>query len=120
MTDTAWTCERHDTTQPDGKTFCQPCMEAFEARKYVAEMTVEERIAELQALENQLTIPFDNLHQRITELMGRPVWTHELADPEQLYEEIREGRAVGINEVIAKLPQDKVIVIVGQDKGAPS
>jgi len=35
--------------------------------------------------------PFGDVIRRVQEIMGRPVWTHEMAFPEHLYEELRSG-----------------------------
>lgn len=63
-------------------------------------MNKETRIKELKRLfttpEDQLRPKefktFSDLHKRIEELVGRPVWTHEMAFPAMLYEEIRTGK----------------------------
>jgi len=110
MSQQPWICERHGTKQRE---FCALCVAEFESRRPAAEMTVEERIAQLQAIPEQLTIPFSDLHLWITELMGRDVWTHELAYPEQLVEELRNGEHVGMADVLAKLPWDKPVLLVG-------
>ena len=60
----------------------------------------EERLKELKRLfttpEDRLRPKefktFSDLHKRIEELVGRPVWTHEIVFPELLYEEIRSGK----------------------------
>lgn len=51
-------------------------------------MTKEERII-VSAYTGFLMCDFDDMHKYIEEKLGRPVWTHELADPKVL-EEIRE------------------------------
>lgn len=52
-------------------------------------MEKEERMRELRKLlEEPLAVPFPEAHKRIEELVGRPVWTHEMATPESLYDEI--------------------------------
>jgi hypothetical protein len=54
-------------------------------------MTGDERAAELSALmDRPLSRPFDLIHKRIEELVGRPVWTHELGlNRDGLIEEAR-------------------------------
>ncbi len=78
-------------------------------------MTAEERAAEFEWWGNILTIPFNDLHQRIEELVGRSVWTHELAYPEQLIQEIRTGRQASISDVLDKIPSDLPVVVVSLD-----
>jgi len=49
-----------------------------------------EKITELyDLLEKPSTKSFGEVHKRIEEIMGRPVWTHEIAFPEHLYTELR-------------------------------
>ena len=90
---------------------CTDCEMAFENRRPVASMTVSERLAELRGWFGPISIPFALIHQRIAELMGRDVWTHELAYPDSLYSELTSGEAISFEEVVAKLPQDKPIFI---------
>jgi len=67
--------------------------------KKASEMTKEERVAELTRLfttrEDQLRPKefktFDDLWERINELVGRSTMTHELAFPELLYKEVLSG-----------------------------
>lgn len=45
----------------------------------IESMTGDDRAAELEHWsETVLTVEFDLLHRRIEELVGRPVWTHEM------------------------------------------
>ncbi len=37
--------------------------------------------------------PFSEIHKEIEEIMGRSVWTHELAMPQALYDEL-DGKSV--------------------------
>jgi hypothetical protein len=68
--------------------------------KKVSDMTKEERVAELKRLfttpENKLRPKefktFNELWERINELVGRSTMTHELAFPDLLYEEILSGK----------------------------
>lgn len=108
----AWTCNQHGTTQPDGKTYCPQCMGSFRTRKAIVDMTIDERVEELGRLSGQLTIPFSDMHQRIEELMGRGVWTHEMADFDSLVKELRNGDRVKMADIIAKLPQDKPVILI--------
>jgi hypothetical protein len=91
--------------------WCLVCVAAFDTRRPVAEMTVDERIAEMNVLSGPLEIPFDKVHQRIEELMGRPVWTHEMAFWDELLEELRQGQPATMTEIVEKIPADKLIVL---------
>src|SRR4051794_35764754 len=105
-----YTCPKHSI---DGLTsFCPECMAEFSTRQPATELTREARVAILRSIPEVLTIPFDNLHQWVEELMGRPVWTHEFAHPEQLIEELESGSPADIGDVIGKLPRDKLAILV--------
>ena len=48
----------------------------------------QERAATLKALlDAPLCVPFSLVHEKAEALVGRPVWTHEFAAPENLYRE---------------------------------
>ena len=46
-------------------------------------------ITAFQLFEKRLCMPFDRFHAAVEEALGRPVWTHEFADPSRLQEEFR-------------------------------
>ncbi len=50
-------------------------------------MTQQERLI-VSAYTGILMTDFDNLHEYIEQVLGRPVWTHELAD-RKLHDEIK-------------------------------
>jgi len=83
-------------------------------------MTPKERAAELMRWGNILTIPFDKVHQRAEELVGRSVWTHEFAMPDQLVAEIMgESGPASMEDVIGKLHQmrpDMPVISIVVDK----
>ena len=72
--------------------WCQSCVEAMPKRPNAASMTKKERADELRSLRGPLEVPFHVLHGRVEELVGRPVLTHEWADPEALCNEILQGK----------------------------
>lgn len=102
MRDT-YICNKHGTVLPHG-TGCPGCAEAFANRRNPDTMTGEEREAELRWWGKTLTIPFGDLRQRYEELVGRPIWSHELADPEPLIVEARTRTHPTPDEILAKLP----------------
>lgn len=52
-------------------------------------MTGDDRAAEVARwLHEPMTVAFDVMHQRVEHLVGRPVWTHELAT-DHIIEEAR-------------------------------
>lgn len=62
-----------------GQDWCPKCMEEFKNRRPADEMTGDERAAECQRLRSgRLSQPFSQIQTRFEELVGRPVWTHEL------------------------------------------
>ena len=105
-----YTCEKHNLAGLSS--WCPSCIAEFNGRMPACEMSISQRIVAFKALPEQLTIPFDSLHLWITELMGRDVWTHELAHPEQLIEELESGESADIGDVMGKLPWDKPVVLV--------
>jgi hypothetical protein len=90
-------------------------MEAFENRRDASTMTPEERASEFEWWGSMLTIPFSDLHKRIEELAGRSVWTHELANPEQIIAEIRSGQQATMGDVLDKIPASKRIIVTTDD-----
>ena len=75
--------------------------------------TAEQRAAELERiLPAPLPVPFEMMHERIERLVGRPVYTHEMAYPEYLAHEIRTGQVPSLEGIIAKFPHDKPVIVV--------
>ena len=110
MTQT-YSCDKH--AERIGLTsFCPDCVQAFENRRDAATMTPQERADEFRWWGSMLTIPFSDLRQRIEELAGRSVWTHELAHPDQIIEEIERQQPASLYDVLDKIPADKRIVVV--------
>jgi hypothetical protein len=70
---------------------CPDCLIAYAALPDVSTMTVEQRIAELRSWYGPLEIEFGDLHRRIEQLVGGPVFTHMLIEREYLEERIRNG-----------------------------
>jgi hypothetical protein len=68
------TCSRCGTETSEE---CPSCLAWFETRPDPATMTPDERVAEMKSWKT-VEISFDKIHQRIQELVGRPVWTHEI------------------------------------------
>jgi hypothetical protein len=95
-------------------TWCPVCVAAFETRRPVAEMTIDERVDELGRWYGALEIPMEHVHQRIEELLGRPVWTHELVDGEALAAEIRSGRTIGMDDIVAKAAASSPVIVVAR------
>ena len=108
----SYTCPVHQTEQD---TYCLPCIEGFKARRDANTMTGEERADELLTMCRIVTMPFTNIHQRVEELVGRPVFTHELGGEERfnlLVEEARTQKHIGLGEILDKIPGDKPIIVL--------
>ena len=77
-------------------------------------MTPQERAEELDRWDGILEIDFAKFHQRIEELVGRPVLTHEMASSVWPYlrHEILTGERPGIEGVLAKLPAHLPVIPV--------
>lgn len=90
---------------------CPVCTEAFEHRRPVKDMSIEDRVAEMQLLRGTVEISFDKIHLRFSELVGRSIFTHELAWVDDLIAEVRQGSPATFAEVISKIPAEKLIVV---------
>jgi hypothetical protein len=110
-------CSRCGTTTTGE---CPTCTAWFEHRPAASAMTPTERVAELRTWFPILEISFSKMHQRIEELVGRPVWTHELVDMEALCREIETATPATFDEVIGKLPSGKPVIVVEVDDDAPT
>lgn len=106
------TCTRCGT--PNLTEACPKCTAEWEARRDASEMTPEERLAEFRSWGGVLEIDFAKVHQRVEELVGRPVWTHEMGTSGLPYleHEILTGTHPTMEGVLAKLPADKQIFVV--------
>lgn len=79
-------------------------MDEFAFRTPASEMSRAERTSELKTWFPIVEIPFTDQHKRIEELMGRPVFLHEMADPDALIDECGSlGPAISADEAIGKL-----------------
>lgn len=106
----------HGRTVPEGG----PCLPECEAdvRNLVVPANGEQREVALRKLISApLCVPFDVIHEKTIEFVGRDVWTHEFARPEALYEEARtQKHPVDLEaHVIGSLDQmmgNKPVVVV--------
>lgn len=59
-----------------------------------------------------LVMPFELFHEYVQELLGRPVWTHEFADPKSLIEEYQGliPRA-DFEQVLNKIPSNIPVIV---------
>jgi len=75
-------------------------------------LKTDEEIAEFQIREPRLCCPFEVFHKAVETWLGRPVWTHEFADPELLIAEKESGKQATFPDVIGKLAKYKKPVII--------
>lgn len=104
------TCTRCGTTGVTDA--CPTCTAWWETRPDADSLTTEERVAEFDSWRPTLEIDFDKFQQRMQELVGRPVWTHEFAHLEYLRHEIVSGVHPTMEGVLAKLDPDMPVVHV--------
>lgn len=106
----------HERTVEAGSHGLPECEADVRALMYAT--TGEEREAGLRfLLEGALCTKFTVLHEVAEHLIGRPVWTHEFARPENLYREARtqdhpadlEAHVIGS---LDQLAGDKPVLIV--------
>ena len=74
-------------TQTDDN--CPNCMANFKYLPDPKTMTTDEKVKELESWGGILEIPFSMMHGRIEALVGRPVFTHELANYDKVIDEVR-------------------------------
>lgn len=93
--------------------FCPTCVENFKTRRNAEEMTGEERAKEMELLFGALEMPFPMVHERIEELVGRPVFTHEIGlNSDGLIQEARNRQHPSLKEVVDLIPPEKRIIVV--------
>jgi len=74
-------------------------------------MSCRER-ATFQLHEPLLCMPFDVFHEAVEKALGRPVFTHEFARPQNLISELSGHRgAPAIDEIMAPI-KDKALLIL--------
>lgn len=97
---------------PDLTAECPVCVAAWEKRPRADTMSAEERAAALDAIPERMEIDFAKIHEWIEELVGRPVFTHELGTDRMQYlrHEILTGNRPTLDGIIAKLPPDKPVI----------
>lgn len=64
-----------------------------------------------------LSMDFGDFHEAVEKALGRPVWTHEFANPKALREEFfKERPAPSMAEILDLIPAEKRIVVVIDDE----
>lgn len=103
-------CPNHQRELDD---YCHDCNEAFAYRRDPNAMTGDERAAEFDFWGPICTIPFGDIRQRIDELVGRNVFTHEMGTSgiERLREEARTRQHPTPQEIFDQIPEHKRIIV---------
>jgi len=84
----------------------------MDARPDPSTMTREDRAAELQTLMSEdLWCSWGRMHARVDGLVGRSVYTHEMASPDYLVHEILTGTVPTIDGIVAKFPPEMKVIV---------
>jgi len=71
-----------------------------------------EQIVDFQLNEERLCMPFDRFQEAVEKVLGRSVWTHEFARPENLRAELVGDRPrPTFQEICDMIPEDKRVVL---------
>lgn len=97
---------------------CTGCQNTLERSADPQTMSNEDRVDEMYAVLHRKKAKWagiDAVWQRIDKLVGRSVYTHELAYPEYLEHEIMTGTVPSMEGIIAKLPENMEVIVVLAD-----
>jgi hypothetical protein len=110
-----YVCDKHGSVHRRGD-WCPDCVQAFANRRSPDTMTGEERAAEFRWWGTIVTIPWEDLNQRFSELVGRRIWTHEYATPAVLIDEARTGTHPTAREIRDRIPSHVPVLFVDPDE----
>lgn len=83
----------------------------FAEEKRWEPMTPAER-GMFQLRQGLLCMPFEKVHEGVTALLGRPVFTHEFADPDSLWAELHGAiPKADFAAILAKIPDGKAVIV---------
>lgn len=122
MTVEFFECPTHGVRlEKGGSNWCLPCREDY--TRDVSSLSAPERVTELRrVLNHPVTVPFDLIHKHVEDLMGRGVWTHEFALPDELIREM-EGLvgqpAPGALEKLERIAPGKPVIVVETEESHP-
>jgi len=69
--------------------------------------------AEFQMLQNRICMPFDEFHKSVEARLGRPVWTHEFAFRDRIFDEMFGDKPKPtLQEILELIPKEKRLVVV--------
>lgn len=89
----------------------------FASERKWESLTTKER-GLLQLRQDRLCMEFSAFHEGITALLGRDVWTHEFASPDELWAEYLSGETISFADVLAKIPAHVGVIVAST--GEPS
>lgn len=120
-----WSCP-HGVGPESNRGDCVACNEELATRAYAGDMTPDQRADEVRDLLQEISAyRIEDIQKRIDELVGRPVWTHELSTPlvPGLIEEARTGRhPENLNQhaidSLRSIMGDKPIIVVDPGEGS--
>lgn len=93
--------------------------EAIEfAEKRTWELLTPKERGLLQLRQDRLCMEFSAFHEGITELLGRSVYSHEFASPDQLWTEYLTGETIDFAAVIAKIPAHVGVIAIDVGDGS--
>lgn len=75
----------------------------------------DEKIVRIQLFQSRLCVPFERFHDALNAVLGRGVWTHELAESniQNIIDEYHKLRsAPAMREIINLIPEHKRRVVV--------
>jgi hypothetical protein len=79
--------------------------------------TDAETIVAFQLYEEKLCMPFTDFHKAIEKVLGRPVFSHELAFVDRLRIEHKGGKPKPtFEEIVELIPEEKRLLLVIKDK----
>jgi len=74
-------------------------------------------VAIFQLNEHRLCMNFGDFHKAVEDALGRPVWSHEFANPTYLLDEIYGNLPCPtMEDIINLIPKDKRIIIMGEEE----
>lgn len=116
-----WSCP-HGVGGDRARGDCPSCNAELAGRPDRDTMTGDDRAEEVRALLHELSAyRIQDLHRRLEQLVGRPVWTHEFVTDTRLMEEARgalphpENLAQHAIDSLQAVAGDKPIIVVKTD-----
>lgn len=78
----------------------------------IYESWTHEQIVRFQLFQDRLCMPFEKFHEAVESVFGRPVFTHEFANHDNMMQEYLGTKpAPTFQEILDLIPQEKRIII---------